>query len=181
MIPTPPPPRRRYRPMYLEFAPIPAGLVRRIRIVSRAIGYLSIGVALATGIAIVSFGFLLPTGLSARMIFTVFMGGLSSFFALFSGITLVTSPSYVKTGELNVTHARQSRRLLLIFWIATIVPTCISVLFFTSAADTDASFTPSVLGYWALLWVPFAFSLTDMIIGRRLLQLPNRAANRIDR
>lgn len=174
MIPTPPPARRRYAPMYLEFAPIPAELARRIRVVSRPLGLLSIFATLAVVLVIVAVGLILPTGLSAKTIFSVIMGGLSSSFALLSGISLVKSPSYVKTGDLNVTYARQTRRLLLIFWIATIVPTGISVIAFASAADTDASFTPTVLGYWFLLWVPFALSLIDMIVGMRLLKLTKR-------
>ena len=170
MIPTPPPARRGYAPMHLEFAPIPAELARRIHVVSRALGLLSINATFAVLLVIVSVGLLLPTGISGKTILTVFMGGVSSSFSGFSGIALGRSPSYVRTGDLNVTYARQTRRQLLMFWIATIVPTGISVLLFASAADTDAWFTPAILGYWFLLWVPFTLSLIDMIVGMNLLK-----------
>ena len=159
--------------MYLEFTPVSAEVAQRIRVVSRAVGHPSIVVAVIAGILIVSFGLLLSFKFDPIMIFTVIMGLLSSLFALFSGITLVKGPHYVKTGDLNVTYARQSRRLLLIFWIATIVPTGIAVLF-SVPRGTDEFFTPAFLGYFALLWVPFVTALIDMLVGIPLLKPPDQ-------
>ncbi|MGP4019343.1 hypothetical protein [Saccharopolyspora sp. 5N708] len=180
------PPQQHYSPAYHGFVALPPRLAQRIRSSSALIGSLSIGLSVIIGIVIVAVGHQLPTSTWATMAIAIWMGALSAFFHLFSGVTLATGPTHVKNGYLNLTSASKARRLLVIFLGGTVFPTMISIFFFTGAveASVEASgdplyrqlhgqlvgYTPSIIGYLILLGAPLLLSTLNMIIGWRLLR-----------
>jgi hypothetical protein len=107
-------------------------------------------------------------------VFAMVLGGLGWAFALVSAITLVAGAGYVNTGYLNVTYASQARRVLIMMLIATIIPAGIASLFLAVSASNAGVFPPMALVCLALLWLPCALALIDMIIGRSLLN-PSKA------
>lgn len=118
-------------------------------------------------------GWMLFSLLTAAAIFAVVLGGLACAFLLISGITLVNSVSFVQGGQLNLTFARQTRRMLLIALIATLFPTVPTTLLLAATASSLGSVPPAALVCLALLWVPFVVSLVNMIIGGKLLNPAN--------
>lgn len=180
MNPGPPPlPHHYHSPVQHEFMALPPGLTRKIRSTSTLVGSLSILLSLVLGLLIATVGYQLPTSTASTTIIVVGMGVLSAFFYLFSGITLTTSRSYLKTGHLNLTFARQGRRLLATFWFGTFLVTLVSVFFFTGAVHASSHLAHgrqvdysslSITGYLVLLGLPFVLSAINFFVGRRLLR-----------
>ncbi|MEV4729029.1 hypothetical protein [Saccharopolyspora sp. NPDC049426] len=155
--------------MNSEFVPIPPAFAARVRGRCRWSGLLSITLVVAALIGTFAGGAMLLPALPLGGVFAVVLGGLGCAFALVSAITLVAGASYVNTGYLNATYARQARRTLITMLVATILPAGIASLFLAVSASNAGVFPPAALLCLALLWLPCALALIDMIIGRSLL------------
>ncbi|MDA3626406.1 hypothetical protein OU415_13245 [Saccharopolyspora sp. WRP15-2] len=132
-------------------------------------------------------GYQLPTATWATTGLVTAMGGISSFFCFFSGLTLTFTPIYLKNGHLNVTFTARARRVLVTLCGGTTFTAIISILFFAGTVnasvksagdpiyrkligDQPVGYTPSAIGYMILLGVPFMLSVFNMVIGWRLLR-----------
>ncbi|RKT85493.1 hypothetical protein SAMN05421805_118107 [Saccharopolyspora antimicrobica] len=166
---------------------LPPRLARKIQVSSVVTGSVSIALSLITGILIIVIAYQLPTATWATTGLVTAMGGLSAFFYFFSGITLTFAPVYVKNGHLNATFTARARRVLVVLWAGTTFTSIASVFFFTGTVsasvkkagdpiyrqligDQPVGYTPPTIGYLILLLVPFLLSVSNVVIGWRLLR-----------
>lgn len=173
MTPTPPWRQGNYAPANHEFVPISPAFVGRVRNTTRLMGVLSV---ISVGIVMIGIavsGFMLLAAMPAAAIFTVFMGWLAGAFAICSALALASGSSCVNTGAFNLTFARRSRRTLLFLAVSSILPTGIAVLILAATGSSSGGLPLAAVVCLVLVLYPFAVSMVDMVVGRRLLD-PNK-------
>ncbi|GAB3678083.1 hypothetical protein [Saccharopolyspora tripterygii] len=157
-----------------DFVPIPVGFAGRVRNVTRAMGIVSVVISGVVMIGIAVSGFMLLAQFPAAAIFAVILGWLAGAFALSSALALATSAACVNTGSFNKRYARRSRRTLAILVFGAAMPTVIAVVALAASASSASEFPVAAGVCLSLLWIPFALSVINMVVGLSVLD-PGKA------
>ncbi|SDQ94663.1 hypothetical protein [Actinopolyspora saharensis] len=117
------------RSFLLRFLQVPPSLERELRTATRRAGAVSTVLAVLTGALVLA--------LWGTANFVLVVEGLTALALLVSGSVLLTAPSHLARGHLNLALAEQTGRLTLLCWILTIVlavPALIGVLVRSTSA-----------------------------------------------
>lgn len=151
---------------------MPASRVERIRARTAVTGVLLIGMALACGIALVVIGLNLPTSHNPLNVIGVMTAGIGAFWALLSGLSLVTARSCARGEFVDVNGARLVRRLLGVWWGGTIF--CVLAAWFAQVMTLNVQARPLAAGsavYLALLGLLVVLGGVAFFTARKVLRV----------